>query len=134
MLENRNGNKASAHIFPALRPTLWDGITAALAVLLALCLLLKPAAPAGSFCVVSWDGGERILPLREPETLTVESRGITLTVTVSEGGVSVTEADCPDGVCENTGVIRHAGEIIVCVPAGAVIRIPGETEEDFVAG
>ena len=78
MLENRNGNKASAHIFPALRPTLWDGITAALAVLLALCLLLKPAAPAGSFCVVSWDGGERTLSLREPETLTVESRGITL--------------------------------------------------------
>ena len=54
--------------------------------------------------------------------------------TEADGGVSVTEAGCPDKVCEKTGVIRHAGEIIVCVPADAVIRIPGETAEDFIAG
>lgn len=119
---------------PALRPTVWDGIAAGIAVLLALCLLFRPDAPAGTVCVVSWDGGEVTLPLAQPETLTVESRGFVLTVAVAGGGVSVTEADCPDGVCRNTGVIRHAGEIIVCVPADVVIRIPGTAAEDFVAG
>ena len=131
MLANRNENKT---FLPPLRFTLWDGITAALILVLALFLLIRPGAETGSVCIVTWDGGEVTLPLSEPETLTIESRGITLTVTIADGGVSVTEAGCPDGVWERTGVIRHAGEIIVCVPADAVIRIPGETAEDFIAG
>ena len=131
MLVNQNGNRT---FLPPLRFTLWDGITAALILVLALFLLIRPGAEAGSVCIVTWDGGEVTLPLSEPETLTIESRGISLTVTIADGGVSVTEAGCPDKVCEKTGVIRHAGEIIVCVPADAVIRIPGETAEDFIAG
>lgn len=131
MLVNQNGNKAAG---PAIHPTLWDGIAAVLAVFFALFLLLRPAAPAGTVCIVTWDSGEITLPLHRTETTVIESRGITLTVSVKDGGVSVTEAGCPDGVCRSTGEIRHGGEIIVCVPAGVVIRIPGETAADFVAG
>lgn len=131
MLENQNGNKKA---LPHFRFTRWDGAAAALVVILALFLLFRPAPEEGTFCVLTWDGGEKVLSFAEPETLTLESRGITLTVTVSEDGVSVTEADCPDGICQKTGVIRHRGEIIVCVPANVIIRIPGETEEDFIAG
>ena len=131
MLVNHNGNKT---FLPPLRFTLWDGMAAAVIVLLALCLLIRPGTEAGSDCIVTWDGGEVTLPLAEPETMTIESRGISLTITVADGGVSVTESGCPDGVCEKTGVIRRAGEIIVCVPADTVIRIPGETAEDFIAG
>ncbi|MBQ8642212.1 MAG: NusG domain II-containing protein [Clostridia bacterium] len=134
MLVNRNGNKASSARLPALRLTILDGITAALAVLLALFLLLRPAAADGTVCVITWDGGETVLSLASPNTLVLESRGTELTIVVSEDGVQVTEAGCPDGVCRNTGAIRHAGEIIVCVPADVVIRIPGETKEDFIAG
>ena len=134
MLVNRNGNKPSPSRLPALHLTIWDGITAALVVLLALFLLFRPAAADGTVCVITWDGGETVLPLGTPDTLVLESRGIELTIAVSEDGVQVTEAGCPDGVCRRTGAIRHAGEIIVCVPAGVVIRIPGETGEDFIAG
>ncbi|MBR4960423.1 MAG: NusG domain II-containing protein [Clostridia bacterium] len=131
MLVNQNGNRT---FLPRLRFTLWDGITVLLILVLAVCLLIRPGAVTGSGCVVTWDGGEVTLPLSEPKVLTIESRGILLTVTVADGGVSVTEAGCPDRVCEKTGVIRHAGEIIVCVPADVIVRIPGETAEDCIAG
>ena len=134
MLVNRNHKVLFPPCQPALRPTVWDGITALSALVLALLLLFSPASPAGEVCVITWDEGQATLPLQTPEVLTIDSREISLTITVSDGGVSVTEAGCPDGVCRNSGVIRHVGEIIVCVPAGVVIRVPGETAEDFVVG
>ncbi len=119
---------------PALRLTKGDILILALVIVLALLLLLRPAAPAGTVCIVTWDGGETVLPLDTPDTLVLESRGIRLTIRVDEGSVWVAEAGCPDGVCRRTGQIRHAGEIIVCVPADVVVRIPGHMEEDFIAG
>jgi hypothetical protein len=108
----------------------------ALALICSLCLFFWPKSDAGQVCVVSWDGGEVTLPLTQTDTLTVESHGIRLTVAVADGGVRVTESGCPDGICTASGEIRHGGEIIVCVPADVVIRIPedGHTGEDFIVG
>lgn len=131
MLVNRNNQTA-----PATRLTVWDLCILGAAVLCALFLLLSPAGEDGQVCIVSWDGGEVTLSLAKPDTLTLESGGFTLTVLVENGGVRVTESGCPDGVCMAVGEIRHGGEIIVCVPADVVIRIPGagESEGDFVIG
>lgn len=131
MLVNQNNRTA-----PATRLTAWDLCILVLAVLCALVLLFFPRGEAGQVCIVSWDGGEVTLPLAEPDTLTLESGGVCLTIVVENGGVQVTESSCPDGVCMAAGEIRRGGEIIVCVPADVVIRIPGagEAEGDFTIG
>ena len=131
MLVNQNNQTA-----PATRLTVWDLCILAAAVLCALVLLFFPRGEAGQVCIVSWDSGEMTLPLTEPDTLTLESGGISLTITVENGSVRVTESGCPDGVCMAAGGIRHGGEIIVCVPADVVIRIPGTDtlEGDFTIG
>ena len=40
--------------------------------------------------------------------------------------ISVTDADCPDKICIQTGAISHAGEIIACLPPKLIIEIKSE--------
>lgn len=54
------------------------------------------------------------------------------TVKIKDGSISITESDCPDKVCVNTGEISKQGESIVCVPNEIVITIGGEREVDVV--
>lgn len=105
-------------------------------ITLALILFILPTGDAGQVCVITWDGGEVTLPLTEPTTFTVESRGHTLTIAVENGTVSVTDTTCPDALCMAGGEISAGGEMLICVPAGVVIRIPGETNtgEDYIVG
>ena len=55
-------------------------------------------------------------------------------VRVKNGEVYVTDSDCPDKVCENTGRISKSGESIICVPNRISIEISGEAENDVIAG
>lgn len=51
--------------------------------------------------------------------------------------VRIIEATCQDHVCENTGYISKAGEVIVCLPNKLLIKIVGEeleNEFDAVVG
>ncbi len=98
-------------------------------LLLAAGLLLRPLwyAPAQFAEIVIAETAEvQTVSLSVDDTYTVTSRGITLTVSVSGGAISVTQSDCRDGICKNTPPIRHAGQSIVCAPAGVVVRITGE--------
>lgn len=81
--------------------------------------------------------------LSENRIYTVSSNGYTLTVTVSDGKVSVTSSDCPDHTCERSSPISRKSETIVCVPSGVVIEVTedgesidksGGRDEDFVIG
>lgn len=110
-----------------------------LVLLLALVLIffILPDSTAGQVCVITWEGGEATLPLSEPATRTIESRGHTLTIAVENGSVWVTDTTCPDALCQAGGKISAAGEMLVCVPAGVVIRIPADTNgngEDYIVG
>ena len=42
------------------------------------------------------------------------------------GAISVTEADCPDGICVRQGKLTTAGVPIVCMPHRLVIEIYGD--------
>ena len=44
------------------------------------------------------------------------------TVVISNGQISITDADCPDKTCVNTGVLRSESVPIVCLPHRLVIR------------
>lgn len=43
----------------------------------------------------------------------------------SDGSVDVTEANCRDQICVEWGVIRNAGETIICLPHRMTVKITG---------
>ena len=47
-------------------------------------------------------------------------------VVIEYGKVRVTEADCPDGICEDYSPISYVGETIICLPHKVVIEIIGD--------
>ena len=74
----------------------------------------------------------------EPYTLRFESADGTNVVSVEPGRIRVSEADCPDKVCVDTGWIDSPGRPIACVPHGLTIVVEcagGDTDAlDAVAG
>ena len=73
------------------------------------------------------------LDLRIDQEKTVESEyGINL-ITVKDGAVAVTYADCPDGYCKKRGFC-DGGTEIVCLPNRLIIRFVSEQTVDAVAG
>ena len=109
-----------------------------IAVIIAGCaglsLLLIPRAPAVQAVVTS--GGEEIMRLdlsRQQEFTVTGPNGGVNTVTVRDGSVAVTVADCPDQYCVHQG-FRNSGTPIVCLPNTLVISFSGDAETDFAAG
>ena len=73
------------------------------------------------------------LDLRIDQTQTVHSQYGTNVITVKDGKVAVTQADCPDHYCMDRGFCS-GGAQIVCLPNRLVIRFGGEPEIDAAVG
>jgi hypothetical protein len=86
------------------------------------------AAGAGEDALVE-SGGEIVarLPLDREESVTVRGAVGSVVVTVREGRVAVTRADCPNHVCVRTGWKEHSGDVVVCAPNRIVVVIVGRT-------
>ncbi len=114
-------------------------------ILLGTILLLAAAAiifinirkTDGSRVVITIDGEEyKTLDLNKDTTLTIEvAEGAYNTVTVKNGEVDMTEANCPDKLCVKHRKIHYNGETIVCLPHKVVLQIVGgeESEADMIA-
>lgn len=109
-----------------------------LAVALAACcllsaVLLRPGEGASRAEV--WSEGELLytLDLGVDQTVTVESANGTNVITVRDGKIAVTEADCPDGYCMDRGFCS-GGTQIVCLPNRLVIQFVDEQTVDAVVG
>lgn len=116
---------------PELKPNLWDilVVLAVVALAAASALTVWPGRDSGSLtAVVTADGEEldRFAPAdlaTGPRTYT--HNGYTLTVTAEDGGLRVSEADCPTQDCVHTGAISRSGQSIVCLPARIIIQLTG---------
>ena len=116
---------------PELKPNLWDilVVLAVVALAAASALTVWPGRDSGSLtAVVTADGEEldRFAPAdlaAGPRTYT--HNGYTLTVTAEDGGLRVSEADCPTQDCVHTGAISRSGQSIVCLPARIIIQLTG---------
>lgn len=91
---------------------------------------------AGVTCTIRYGETVQTVSLSGDRVIPVQSNGHSLTVVIENGAVSVTESDCPDGVCVNTGTISRTGQAIVCVPAGMTVQIDGNRSDgaDMIAG
>ena len=97
------------------------------------CVPLLISRPAGQAKITS--GGEviAIVDLAVDQEFTVDSAEGSNTVTVRDGAIAVTAADCPDHYCMARGFCT-GGTQIVCLPNRLVISFLQEADVDFVAG
>ena len=87
------------------------------------------ASAADPEAVVTVDGTEQQrLKLSEDQTVIVESAYGTNTVTVKDGSVFVSEADCLNRDCVRMGSISKPGQIIVCLPHHFSVTVVGGAE------
>ena len=73
------------------------------------------------------------LDLLIDQVKTVQSQFGTNVITVKDGRIAVTQADCPDHYCMDRGFCS-GGAQIVCLPNRLVIRFAGEPEIDAAVG
>lgn len=105
--------------------TRWDRILV-LAVL-AVALLTAPAAfalrgGAGGTLAVTGPAGTSEFPLERDAVYEIAGREGSLTLVVRDGDAFISEADCPDHICVDTGTVRRSGAI-VCAPNGVSVRL-----------
>ena len=98
------------------------------------CIPLFVSNPAGQAQITSDGEVISVVDLKVDQEFTVESAGGgSNTITVKNGAIAVTAADCPDHYCMHRGFCT-GGTQIVCLPNRLVISFLNEAEVDFVAG
>lgn len=82
-----------------------------------------------------WSGGKLIktVSLQEDQTFTVTSGDRENVITVKDGAIAVTQANCPDKHCIHRGYCS-GGAQIVCLPNELVIKFVGKQTIDGVSG
>ena len=121
-----------------LQPRLWDWLIPAVTLLVAVGVLLGcllwPQPPEATVRVTA--GGKTLaeLPLSADAEQVFTVDGGYNRVTVANGRVTVSEADCKTQVCVHHRAISRVGESIVCAPHGLVVTIIGEGDApDLIA-
>ena len=111
---------------------------AGLALILAVCVavsvwVLLPGEAAET--VEIWSDGEFLysLPLSVDTQLRIDSKQGSKTITIADGKIAVTQADCPDHYCKDRGYC-NGGAQIVCLPNRLVIKFVAPQEIDGVVG
>ena len=107
---------------------LCDVLLAAAVIILALILFLalRFLSSDGGVAVVYYDGDVLMrLPLDVDTEQVIEHGDYANTVTVKDGAVYVSYANCPDGICRDHRPISKTNESIICLPNRLVITVEG---------
>ncbi len=106
---------------------------AILLLLFILCSLLwiSWGNKTGSYAVIR-QGEHEIyrLPLAVTKELTVECEKGVNTIQISPNGIMVTEASCPDKLCQKQGLVNKTNTPIVCLPHQLTVTIEGGSHEN----
>ena len=94
---------------------------------------LLPGTPADTVKVFSEGTLLHTLPLNTDTQVTVTTALGSNVITVKDGKVAVTEADCPDHYCMERGWC-NSGAQIVCLPNRLVLEFTGGQSIDGVSG
>lgn len=114
-----------------MKTKVWIAIFAVVAVLCIAASLPLLFGEGASYAEITSHGKLiKTVSLSIDQEFTVDGHN---TVTVKDGKIAVTWADCPDGYCVSRG-FRSSGGDIVCLPNRLVISFVGEQEVDSVVG
>ena len=71
----------------------------------------------------------------EPYFFHIEDELYPATLKVEHGKISFVNAQCPDKLCQKTGVISRPHQSAICLPARVCVHIEGENNEfDSITG
>lgn len=108
---------------------LWIFILGGFCLLCLLLWLLIGSGGGGTVAVISVDGVELsridLSKVTESYDIPIDTEFGSNIVHVEPGRISVSDADCPDGVCVRQGAISRGGVPIVCMPHRLIIEIEG---------
>ena len=108
---------------------IWTIIFLAVALLGLLGWWALSSLGGGAVAVITLDGVEYdridLSKVTESYDIEIDTQYGHNTVHVEPGRISVTEADCPDGICVAQGAIDKGGVPIVCMPHHLVVKIEG---------
>lgn len=72
------------------------------------------------------------LPLEEDTVYEVTQDGrVSNVVHIEDSQVWITDADCPDKLCENMGKVSKDGQTLVCLPNKVIVQIEGGEGADI---
>lgn len=105
--------------------------------ILALCLFLsvwlfRSGEAAKTVTVISQGKILYTLSLSVDQSIEVKSKNGTNTITVQNGKIAVTEADCPDGHCMARGFCDRGAQI-VCLPNRLVLQFSADPAMDGIS-
>ena len=107
-------------------------ITILTVVIIALFLFQYLTGTNGDYAVITQDGitiGQYRLSGNQTFTVTTED-GHSNTLTIKDGQIWVSQADCPDQLCMKQGHISRAGQSIICLPHKLTVLISARAEQD----
>lgn len=118
-------------IFPASSVRMGDVVSIIIILAIAVGLILFFRLSFGDsgvkYAEISVTVGEEtsvcLYSLNQNKIIEFESLEYHFTAEISDGSISVTKAECPDGICRNTPSISSEREAIICVPAKMIIKI-----------
>lgn len=87
--------------------------------------------PGGGVEVMVEGESVAFLPLDRDDNIRVETEQGYNVISVQDGVVAVTEADCRDQICVEHKKIRNTGETIVCLPHKLVVEVIGDSPAEF---
>ena len=98
----------------------------------ALWFFLRPGNE-GTYAVITHHGQEVAnYPLSEDTSFTIGSEAFN-TITIADGQIFVSDANCGDHTCIHTGRISRQGQQIICLPHELIIEITGGESSDLDA-
>lgn len=90
---------------------------------LSVTLLKKP----GETVVVTVNGEEYArYPLDEDREVVIETERGKNVLVIKDGYADITDATCPDGLCERQRRIDESGESLVCLPNKVTLTVEGD--------
>ncbi len=63
------------------------------------------------------------------KTFTIETDHGNNIISIKNGNISITEADCHDSLCVKQGEISKVGQSIICLPHELIIEIKGDEDD-----
>lgn len=109
---------------------IWTAVFAAV-ILICAAICLLPRGRSGETADIYVDGKlYKSVRLCENASFRIETDWGYNDICVENGAISVTEADCRDGICINEGAHCESGAPIVCLPHRLVIRINSDNNTD----
>ena len=119
------------------KPTVWDFSVIIFFLLFAFVIMIVPNLnkEKGKYVSIIGEGINEIYDISENEEISINSNGYILVVVIKERSVYISESNCDDNICVNTGAIDSIGDSIVCAPAKVIVYISGgDSSVDHIVG